>query len=296
LRAEPVAEPPRAEPVRVEPPRAEPVRVEPPHVEPLHVEPVVPSPRIESLRVPEPLYAEPLRPIEPLYPPGRMFGGLSVEPLPPLPDAVPAGPRAPMPLDRLDRPGHDADPHVPVPMFDSAPPSAKRAPRTPSDRRILQVNAVRCPDGHENPPSAVHCRVCRRMIDEDAERFELTQPTIGQLRLVPGETTFPLRGRVLVGREPRLIRPDTMLSDAANLTDVALFPVVSTTGLVSRTHIEVRVTGWTVEVIDLSSTHTVVTNPGGQPIRLRSGNPTVILPDARIVLADEITLVYQVVA
>ena len=270
---------------------AEPIAVEPfprewPAAQPATPEPLAPEPMAPEPRAPEPLAAAP-------------------EP----------GSQSKLLLDRWTMPAADVA-SVVGPTF--TPPSATpytsesvpaggdhdnrtrasanpRRPRVAGQREILQVNAVRCADGHANPPTADRCRACGRLIDEDAPRFEMAQPTVGHLRQIPGETEFPLRGRVLVGREPRLERRDTVLSDAGNLTDVTFFPVVSMTGLVSRTHIEVRVTGWTVEVIDLSSTHTVVTNPGGQPIRLRSQVPTVIVPDARIVLGDEITLIYTVV-
>lgn len=84
------------------------------------------------------------------------------------------------------------------------------------------------------------------------------------------------------------------LDDASSLTDVAFFRIESGAARVSRTHLEVRVTGWTVEVIDLSSTHTEVVNPGGRPMRLRPGHPIMIVPGAEIVLADEVTLAYEV--
>ena len=52
-----------------------------------------------------------------------------------------------------------------------------------------------------------------------------------------------------------------------------LQPVQSTTGQVSRTHAEVRPSGWDVVVTDLDAMNgTTLTRPGGEPQAARSGS------------------------
>ncbi len=175
------------------------------------------------------------------------------------------------------------------------PSQRPRPPRPPTDRSAApRISAVTCANGHLNPPIAERCRICDLVIADDQVPVEIDQPPVGQLRVLPGGPAIPLRGRVLVGREPRWEGRDTNLGDGSNLSDVSFFVVESPDRTISRTHLEVRVTGWTVEAVDVSSSHTEVTNPGVAPLRLRRGSPAVILPGAAIVLADDVTLRYEV--
>jgi hypothetical protein len=175
------------------------------------------------------------------------------------------------------------------------PSQRPRTPRSATDRSAApRISAVTCANGHLNPPIAERCRICDLVIADNQVPVEIDQPPVGQLRVLPGGPAVPLRGRVLVGREPRWEGRDTNLGDGSNLSDVSFFVVESPGRTISRTHLEVRVTGWTVEAVDVSSSYTEVTNPGVAPLRLRRGSPAVILPGAAIVLADDVTLRFEV--
>ncbi len=180
------------------------------------------------------------------------------------------------------------------PVADGGPDGGAGAGVRPAERAAARASAVRCPNGHLNPPIAERCRVCDQVVADDQVPIEVGQPPVGRLRQVATGSTIALHGRVLVGREPRWEGRDTSLGEGANLADVSFFPVESPGRTVSRTHIEVRVTGWTVEVVDVSSSYTEVTNPGAAPLRLRRGSPAVVLPGAVLVLADDVTLRYEV--
>jgi hypothetical protein len=225
-------------------------------------------------------------------------------------------------LDRLDRIAISGGESAPMPIFEPAdeqrladdgrfvaPGGAsgdhdartRRSLRPPgqppsagSAKAELRIFAVACIQGHPNPPTAVSCRTCGQIIDEDQLPTEISQPTVGRLRQLSNGVTHPLRGLVLVGREPRLERRDTMLGDASSLAEVSFFAVESPENLVSRTHVELRVTGWMVEVVDVSSSYTEVTMPGQAPVRLRPDQPTMLVPGAQLLLADEITLQFEV--
>ncbi len=63
---------------------------------------------------------------------------------------------------------------------------------------------------------------------------------------------------------------------------------------VSSSHLEVRLEGWQVLVVDRQSTNgTVVTAPGRDPQRLRPGEPVPITPGTTVNLADEAEFVFE---
>jgi hypothetical protein len=217
------------------------------------------------------------------------------------PDAAAWPALAPLMAEPMVEPGPDSAAAAPaaVELGDhdhrTRPSERPRPPRPPTDRSAtLRISAVACANGHLNPPIAERCRICDQVIADDQVPVEIDQPSVGQLRVLPGGPAIPLRGRVLVGREPRWEGRDTNLGDGSNLSDVSFFVVESPDRTISRTHLEVRVTGWTVEAVDVSSSYTEVTNPGVAPLRLRRGSPAVILPGAAIVLADDVTLRFEV--
>ena len=63
----------------------------------------------------------------------------------------------------------------------------------------------------------------------------------------------------------------------------------------SRTHCIIQVSGWTASVVDHGSQNgTVLQVPGRPPELLRAGVPTVVLPGSDIVLAEAVTLRFEV--
>jgi pSer/pThr/pTyr-binding forkhead associated (FHA) protein len=111
------------------------------------------------------------------------------------------------------------------------------------------------------------------------------RPVLGQLRLSTGDVVTLDRG-VLMGRRPvegrqAKERPHLVQLDSPDQG-------------ISRNHVEVRLDGWHVLVVDLNSTNgTLITRPGQQPERLRPEQPTMIEPGTVVTLADDITFVYE---
>jgi hypothetical protein len=113
------------------------------------------------------------------------------------------------------------------------------------------------------------------------------RPVLGCLRLSTGDAVSLDRG-VLFGRDPRdgategIERPNVVKVPSANKD-------------ISRNHLEVRVEGWDVLVVDLGSTNgTEVAIPAHAPQRLRIGEPLPIQPGTKVTLADEVSFVYEV--
>ncbi|WP_141847894.1 FHA domain-containing protein [Lapillicoccus jejuensis] len=148
------------------------------------------------------------------------------------------------------------------------------------------VLAVRCPQGHPNPPYAGSCRACGAPVP-DQQPVRIARPPLGVLRLSSGDTVTLDRG-VLLGRAPRT--PDVPAGDRPHVVKVA-----SPRKDVSRTHLEVTLDEWQVLVRDLQTTNgTTVALPGQAPVLLRSDEPRLIEPGTRISLADEVEVTFEV--
>jgi hypothetical protein len=164
-------------------------------------------------------------------------------------------------------------------------PSNQSTPESDAAGRPL-VPAVRCPAGHLNPPQATRCRVCAVPVPPQAS-YQIPQPVLGILRLSTGGDV-PLDRDVFLGRDPghteeRKARKPHMLRLPSPGKDI------------SRDHLEIRLVGWRVMVIDLGSTNgTTVIVPGGRPEPLAPGGSRMIEPGTQVVLAEEVSLVYEV--
>jgi hypothetical protein len=149
------------------------------------------------------------------------------------------------------------------------------------------VLAVRCPSGHLTPAHSATCRVCAVPVPQQ-QGFEVGRPPLGVLRLSSGDVMTLDRG-VLIGRSPSL------QAEAAERPH--LVRVASPENDVSRTHAEIVLDGWHVFVRDLGSTNgTTVTLPGQQPMQLRKDDLQLLESGTVIVLADEISAVFEVSA
>ena len=145
------------------------------------------------------------------------------------------------------------------------------------------VQAVICPVGHHNPPHLTTCRVCGRPIH--GTPVTIARPPLGTIRFSTGDVVELDRPAIL-GRNPRIEGqfpnelPQTVVIDAGNA--------------VSRSHLLVRLEGWQVWVEDLGSANgTTITLPGEPPQRLRSGEPFLLEPGARVDLGDEVDGTYE---
>jgi hypothetical protein len=148
------------------------------------------------------------------------------------------------------------------------------------------VHAVRCPQGHLNPPQQSRCRVCGALVEEQAP-VTAPRPVLGVLRLPTGDDIV-LDRSLLLGRSPAV---DRMVN--GERPNVVKLP--SPGHDISRNHAEVRVDGWHVLIVDLASTNgTVVQRPGRPPERLRPNEPAMIEPGTVVTFADELSLSFLV--
>lgn len=169
-------------------------------------------------------------------------------------------------------------------QMDAPPPGSPAAPTSFAGDAPL-LSAVRCPVDHLNPPHAGLCRVCGSPVAEQ-EPVTVARPVLGQLRF-PDDRVVPLTRSVVLGRAPRVqgeVGPDAAVPVA----------VESPRKEISSTHVEIKVEGWQILVIDRRSTNgTTVHIPGRVPQRLRAGEPASVPLGTTINLADEIELLLE---
>ncbi|SES06816.1 FHA domain-containing protein [Actinokineospora terrae] len=174
--------------------------------------------------------------------------------------------------------------HLPWVIADD--PGATRARPALSATAPLLVPAIRCDSGHWNPPHAVACRVCGAGVPLQ-QPVEVPRPPLGALRLSSGDLVQLDRG-VLLGRAP----------DVAAVKQPVRPHVVrlrSPDGDVSRNHVEVRLHGWQVLVLDLGSRNgTEVRPPADLPFALVPHQPVEIAPGTVVGLAEGVEFVFEV--
>lgn len=149
----------------------------------------------------------------------------------------------------------------------------------------VTVHAVRCLAGHLNPPSAVACRQCSIEIPPQAH-VSVQRPSLGKLVFSDGQE-FVVTSPALLGRAPKA-------SGQINGEVPELVTLPSSTKELSSTHLEVRIEGWQVIVVDRRSTNgTTVQLPLAEPQRLHPGEPFPIVPGTIVDLAEEVQFVYE---
>ncbi|WP_460461140.1 FHA domain-containing protein, partial [Angustibacter peucedani] len=229
----------------------------------------------------------------------------------PEPAPAPPAPPAPVPVQHVDLPTRPQPTPTPVaseelvgiPAMSSDATVASAEPAVDDevdeatvDRAALlaerpltgpEVLAVLCPAGHPSPPHATHCRVCGRDVPAQTP-YRTPRPPLGVLTLSTGDVVTLDRG-VLLGRAPTLAG-NASLGERPHVVKVA-----SPDKDISRNHAQLALEGWHVLVSDLGSTNgTTVQLPGQDPVRLRPGDQQAIEPGTVVVLADEVSLVYEV--
>lgn len=192
-------------------------------------------------------------------------------------------------------PGSAAPGSAPTPDPPSPGTWPRRGPSpggpSPGDARhgdpggVPRVRAVACPARHLNPERAVACRVCgRRLAAQDA--LVVPRPPLGVLRLSTGEAVLLDRG-VDLGRDPQVADRGPARPRAVRFANRG--------NDISRNHVEVRLDGWDVLVVDLGSRNgTAVIAPGWSPQALAGLVPTPLAPGSRVVLGDGASFTYEV--
>ena len=271
--------------------------------EPADEEPPAPSPPAQAPVAPDPAPADP-----PAQAPGsgtlisavpwaRGGAATSTHAAAAPPAVTPApGPAAPTAPSSQPAPPPSSEPAAPPPQVAEAPSTEELSDVTQGrDALIAQaasvdgpkVLAVICPAGHLSPPHRDSCRVCGRQV-ADQQAFEAARPALGVLRLESGDKV-PLDRGVLLGRSPKA-KADL---EVARQPHVVKLP--SPDNDLSRNHLEIVIDGWHVLARDLGSTNgTTVQLPGSAPTRLRPDEHLALEAGAVLVLADVVTVVYEV--
>lgn len=181
-------------------------------------------------------------------------------PLPPLVPPLRPGP----PPDRPGRPSlgdHDGE-TIAGPVRQAEPPPEHRA----ADDAVL---GVLCPSAHGNPPQRAHCRVCGSALTGAATR--IPQPSLGRVIASTGEQA-ELTGPVIIGRAPRASR-----FQGTSVPRLMTLPQPH----ISASHVALRVEGWSVLAVDLSSTNGTFLRRNGEP-------PFRILEQPQLLVAGDV--------
>lgn len=146
------------------------------------------------------------------------------------------------------------------------------------------VLARLCNNGHANPPTRSVCASCGAAIT--AEAREVGRPRLGRMHISTGEVV-DLDHSLIIGRQPSVSR---VLGGVMP----KLLQVQSSSGDISRSHVEVRLDGWDVMLVDLKATNgTVLVREGQPPRRLAQGEEALLVAGDIAELGDGISLLFE---
>ena len=143
------------------------------------------------------------------------------------------------------------------------------------------VRASICPQGHANPPEIRDCLTCSQPL---TGMFSyVRRPALATLTLST-VAAIEVAGNVVVGRAPQVQR-------GGDPHIVALVTVPSPQHMVSRSHLILTTSGWSILAQDLGSSNgTVLARPGATPVLLGSGMPTPVFMGDLMDIGDGVTL------
>lgn len=143
------------------------------------------------------------------------------------------------------------------------------------------VRASICPQGHPNPPELRECLICAQPLPGGFSYVR--RPALATLTLSTG-AAVEVAGDVVIGRAPQV-------QAGGDPHIVALVPVASPQHMVSRSHLMLTTSGWSVLAQDLGSSNgTVLARPGATPVLLGSGMPTPVFMGDLMDVGDGVTL------
>lgn len=153
--------------------------------------------------------------------------------------------------------------------------------RPPTGPMVL---ARLCPNGHANPPTRSLCSTCGTSIT--SEPREVGRPRLGRMHISTGEI-LDLDHSLIIGRQPSVSRVQGGVMPR-------LLQVQSASGDISRSHVEVRLDGWDVMLVDLKATNgTVLVREGQAPRRLGQGEQAILISGDIAELGDGISLLFE---
>ncbi len=161
-------------------------------------------------------------------------------------------------------------PATPLPVADA--PKSGQLGRGELDAGRVEVQGILCSRQHFNNPGAAYCMVCGlSMLHLTHNLVKGPRPTLGFVVFDDG-STFGLDRSYVIGREP--MPPDG--------SDAEVLILHENNETLSRTHAELRLIDWTVQLVDLDSTNgTYIWDQSferwnqlapGQPVELTSGD------------------------
>ena len=143
------------------------------------------------------------------------------------------------------------------------------------------VRAAICPQGHANPPEIRECLICSQPLT--GVFSYVRRPALATLTLSTG-AAVEVAGDVVVGRAPQV-------QTGGDPHIVALVAVPSPQHMVSRSHLMLTTSGWSILAQDLrSSNGTVLARPGATPVLLGSVMPTPVFMGDLMDVGDGVTL------
>ncbi|MDI3329148.1 MAG: FHA domain-containing protein [Micrococcus sp.] len=200
---------------------------------------------------------------------------------------VPVPPPGPAPAVPAD-PDHDGETVMKSDLdlagVGTAAPPAPAAPLAPTTGPM--VLARQCSDGHANPPTSSTCTVCGQSLGGEAR--QVRRPALGRIRMSTGEV-LELDRPVVIGRQPQAHR-------VGSGTMPRMIQVRSPNGDISRSHCEVVLEGWHVQLRDLKATNgTVLIREGAAPRRLGQGESVMVLDGDIADLGDGVSLRFEAI-
>ncbi|WP_010142854.1 FHA domain-containing protein [Citricoccus sp. CH26A] len=177
------------------------------------------------------------------------------EPAPGIPTAVPADP------------DHDGETvmrsDLDLAGVETVGPAVPEAPASPATGPM--VLARQCSIGHANPPTSSTCARCGQSLGGEAR--QVRRPALGRIRMSTGEV-LELDRPVVIGRQPQAHR-------VGSGTMPRMIQVRSPHGDISRSHCEVVLEGWHVQLRDLKATNgTVLIREGAAPAGWARARPS----------------------
>lgn len=164
------------------------------------------------------------------------------------------------------------------------PPPPPLEPLPEPSRQGTEVLARSCFFSHANPPARSTCAQCGGGLSPTAQLVE--RPSLGRVEVSTGESV-DLSVPVVVGRFPQA---------QATASPVAqrLVTVPSPNQDISRSHLEIRLDGWHVLLVDLDTVNgTTLLRAGQPPRRLHPSEPTLVAVGDVVDLGDGVTLSFR---
>ncbi|MCY1159223.1 MAG: hypothetical protein MOP51_2248 [Citricoccus sp.] len=197
------------------------------------------------------------------------------------PSGSPAEPPPAVPAD----PDHDGETvmrsDLDLAGVETAVPAAPAPPATGP-----MVLARQCSNGHANPPTSSTCTLCGQSLGGEAR--QVRRPALGRVRMSTGEV-LELDRPAVIGRQPQADR-------VGSGTMPRMIQVRSPNGDISRSHCEVVLEGWHVQLRDLKATNgTVLIREGAAPRRLGQGETVMVLDGDIADLGDGVSLRFEAI-